>query len=336
MKEKKRERKILECVSQIKKNIILEYVKTYHTIKANTPELFNQLGIKHYRALEDILTYLEKEENILIRSKVGKAYVWAMKDKEYFSKELINYDTLAIDYLLSDFQKDSFNEKSVSLLKKVFKGNDNMIGKLPIIEELRNESISNVYDKLENSIKKSFYLQLRFISGEPSLFMNVKPIKLIFIDNNWYVAFEYKNHNDKNKEFRLGRLSFIESVEYLKDLSYSDKKGFQKKDLKHYLNFLDNDLQNSMTFYGVKTKEAILQASTDIARYFKKDMKKFMISQKFLKEENDGTILFSITYTNSLEILPFIQKWMPDITILKPIELQIEYKKKLELAIASY
>ena len=36
-----------------------------------------------------------------------------------------------------------------------------------------------------------------------------------------------------------------------------------------------------------------------------------------------------------LEILPFVQKWMPDIIIIEPSELKSAYIKKLQKAIAN-
>ena len=40
-------------------------------------------------------------------------------------------------------------------------------------------------------------------------------------------------------------------------------------------------------------------------------MKKFLQSQKFIEELEDGSVIFSLEYTQPLEILPFIQQWMP-------------------------
>jgi len=63
-------------------------------------------------------------------------------------------------------------------------------------------------------------------------------------------------------------------------------------------------------------------------------MKSFLASQTFIKKEEDGSIIFTLKYTQALEILPFIQKWMPHLVILEPKELQNEYKKKLQEALS--
>ena len=59
-------------------------------------------------------------------------------------------------------------------------------------------------------------------------------------------------------------------------------------------------------------------------------MKKVLSSQKFIQENQDGSVLFSLEYTQPIEILPLIQKWLPDLIILEPKELKQEYIAKLE------
>jgi len=58
-------------------------------------------------------------------------------------------------------------------------------------------------------------------------------------------------------------------------------------------------------------------------------MKKFLSSQKFIEEKEDGSVIFTLEYTQSLEILPFIQRWLPDLIILSPQDLKEEYLEKL-------
>ena len=58
-------------------------------------------------------------------------------------------------------------------------------------------------------------------------------------------------------------------------------------------------------------------------------MKPFFPSQKFIKTNDDGSIDFSIDYTNYMEIAPFIKQWQPDITILSPDTLREKIRKDL-------
>ena len=88
-----------------------------------------------------------------------------------------------------------------------------------------------------------------------------------------------------------------------------------------------------MTLFDRASLTAKIKATPNIARYFDKGMKKFFPSQRFIKKEEDGSIIFSVNYTQELEILPFIQKWLPDLIILSPEELKKSYIAKLKTAI---
>ncbi|NEW59991.1 WYL domain-containing protein, partial [Sulfurovum sp. bin170] len=113
------------------------------------------------------------------------------------------------------------------------------------------------------------------------------------------------------------------------------KTTFHKKDIKPYLDFLTT-VQNAMTLYGVESKVATIKATPTVAKYFEKDMKKFLPSQKFKKKLADGSVLFTLNYTQELEILPFVQKWLPDLLVLEPVELREAYTQKLKLALENY
>lgn len=96
------------------------------------------------------------------------------------------------------------------------------------------------------------------------------------------------------------------------------------------MRFLEKQLQNSMTLYGKEKKRATLKATPCIARYFEKEMKVFLSTQKYKSTLEDGSVIFSVDYTQELEILPFIQKWLPDLVILEPQELKDAYTNKLQ------
>jgi hypothetical protein len=59
-------------------------------------------------------------------------------------------------------------------------------------------------------------------------------------------------------------------------------------------------------------------------------MKKFMSSQKFF-EKVDDEVVFTLEYTQELEILPFIKRWLPDLIILEPKELKDRLDEDLRI-----
>ena len=189
-------------------------------------------------------------------------------------------------------------------------------------EDLSSIESSQNFQQLKKNIEAREYTKIRFFYDDKD-YDNLKPIKLVFVDGNWYLAFV-----DCEEKLRFGRINFIKKVEY-----GSKTQHFQLASIQKQLLFLEKDLQNSMTLYNAEKKTAVIKATPCISKYFKKDMKKFLSTQKFIKENEDGSVIFSVDYTQTLEILPFVQKWLPDLVILEPFELKERFKEKLQKAL---
>lgn len=178
------------------------------------------------------------------------------------------------------------------------------------IEELKSNGILK---KLETAVKLGEYRKIKFAGIEA--IDNLKCLKLLFIDNNWYIAI-----SGEDEIVRLSRVSFIEDVSYATNIN-----KFQKSSVKKQIEFIDKHIQNSFTRYDLPVKSTKIKVMPEKARYFDKGMKKFLSSQKFVEKLDDGSVVFTLKYTQSLEILPFIQKWLPYLVILEPKELKDEY-----------
>ncbi len=321
-------RKLLKSIPLETKNIVLEYLETYGATPVKTPDLYNQIG-NNYRKLEDIFKYLEEVENLLVKEKRGKPFVWRLKDKALLTEKISQKDATNLDYAI-ELNKDDFDEGTIKTLKKMFQSNSkNIVGFFAISEDFKDKKMNDFYNTLTEAIEKKLYLNLEFVSFK---LQDVKPIKLIFIDNNWYLALEHYDEEKNKNIFSLNRLAFLKNIIILKDYDYSDKHSFQKSSIDKYLEFLPT-IQSSLTLFDEEIQTATIKATPEIAKYFKKDMKKFLSSQKFEENQKDGSVIFTLEYTQPLEILPFIQKWMPDLIILSPKELKDEYIKKLEKTI---
>jgi len=189
------------------------------------------------------------------------------------------------------------------------------------IEELKS---NGVLKKLEVAVKLREYRKIKF-RGLDAI-DNLRCLKLLFIDNNWYIATSGEDDN-----VYLSRVSFIEDVLYASNIS-----KFQKSSVKKQMKFIDNHIQNSLTRYDLPIKIATIKVAPEKARYFEKGMKKFLSSQKFKDKLDDGSIIFTLEYTQTIEILPFIQKWLPHLVILEPQELKDEYKSNLQNILEKY
>ncbi len=189
-------------------------------------------------------------------------------------------------------------------------------------EDISTFEEKDIFKKLKRAIQNREYIKLSYKHVE-EVYDNLKCLKLLFIDNNWYLAFV-----DDNDKLRLTRLSFIKKVDYATKID-----SFSSSSVDKQINFLNKKLQNAMTLYGEKTRIAKLKALPEIARYFEKNMKIFLTTQQYLSKQDDGSIIFTVEFTQALEILPFIQTWMPNIIILEPLDLKNQYINKLKSAI---
>jgi len=326
-------REIRKSLPNNTKEVIIEYLRAHGATKSNTGDLIEAIGKKSYRALEDAFRYLEEVENILIQGKEGRATTWRLKNKELLSESLSQKDLVNFSYALES-NKNEFDESTLKTIEKIFKTNKSfMSGYLAPFEEFDDSKINGHYKALVKAIKERLYLTLIFNYDTVGRYENVKPIQIVFIDNNWYIAFEYLEN--KKKKFIFRRLVFIKKIQYLKENSYSNKKTFQTKDIEKYQEFIEN-AQNAMTLFDGESNVATLKATPAIAKYFAEGMKKFLPSQTFKGKEEDGSVIFTLEYTQDLEILPFIQKWLPDLIIVEPLELKKAYRKKLKLSLKNY
>jgi predicted DNA-binding transcriptional regulator YafY len=210
------------------------------------------------------------------------------------------------------------DDQKRALQRQAKKNSDVVLFRTNPLENLMDSETDKRLRNLKNAVKNHEYRTFEYTYNNHSeTLQDLKCLKLIFMKNNWYLATE-----NEEKEYRMLRVAFIDKIGYSKKISY------QKSVLDRYDDFFAT-MQNPMSLPFVPIKTAILKAHGRIAIYFKESMKKFMESQTFIREEEDG-VVFSVQYTQPLEILPFIKEWLPDMEILEPKELKNVLMKELE------
>jgi predicted DNA-binding transcriptional regulator YafY len=210
-------------------------------------------------------------------------------------------------------------EQKRALQRQAKKDRDVVLFRTNPLENLLDPETEKLLRDLKRAVKNHEYKTIHYTYNQHSeILEDLKCLKLIFMENNWYLATE----NEERKS-RLLRVTFIDQVEYSKKTSY------QKSVLDRYDDFFST-MQNPMSLPFVTKKTAILKAHGRIAVYFKESMKKFMGSQTFMREEDDG-VLFTVDYTQPLEVLPFIKKWLPYMVVLEPKDLKDILSEELQI-----
>jgi len=229
----------------------------------------------------------------------------------------INNDAQGMGWLMKlihennpDVLKGFDDDQKRTLQRQVKKDRDVVMFRTNPLENLMDTEIDKRLRVLKNAVKNHEYRNFNYTYNQLSeILEDLKCLKLIFMENNWYLASE-----NEERQFRLLRVAFIDQIEYSKKTSY------QKSVLERYDDFFAT-MQNPMSIPFVPKQTALLKAHGRIAIYFKESMKKFLESQTFIREEDDG-IVFTVDYTQPLEVLPFIKKWLPYMEVLGPNDLR--------------
>jgi len=288
-------------------------------IANNDVYLLDEFGCSS-KTLERYLQEIESGYEHIITIKKGHKKVWKLVSvSDIFEAFIKNSEDLSQLFLMAqEFDPEILKELEKGTLSKVAKNDENIFAfKNSIMEELQSDRAKQIFRNLKNAIINREYRDIVYRYDREQIYKNEKCLKLMFMDNNWYLVVI-----DEKGVLRFRRLSFISEIKY------SNKITFQTKELKPYLEFLRN-VQNAMTLYGVEKKIATIKATPLVAKYFDEGMKKFLPSQTFHAKEADGSVIFTLEYTQTLEILPFVQKWLPDLVVLAPQELQEAYREKL-------
>ena len=277
------------------------------------------------KTIERYLKEIESLYSHIITIKRSRKNVWKLITvSEIFEEFIKNSEEISQLFLMAqEFDPHIFKELEKGTLSKIAKNDENVfLFKNSIMEEIQSQEAKARFKSIKEAIRNHEYRDIEYADGEPKKFVDAKPIKLVFMDNNWYVVIV-----NEEKRLIFLRMSFIKEIK-----KRASQHHFQTKELKPYIEFLST-VQNSMTLYGQKRQKATIKALPPIAKYFEADMKKFLTSQTFVKKEEDGSILFTVEYTQELEVLPFVQKWLPHLVVVEPQELRDVFKKKLQEAL---
>jgi predicted DNA-binding transcriptional regulator YafY len=300
---------------------LMEILVERKKIKANDKEIAKELGYSTKtlgRHLKDIATLYSS----IIEVKEGRNKVYELVDTSYvFEKIMTNSDDLYWFFdLIERWDSNIFKDIGYEVSKKE---RDVYLYKNSPFEELKSDKQKDIFRSLKSAIINQEYRDIDYIYNAPRTHRQAIPLKLIFMEQNWYVAIV-----DGDEGFRFLRIFFIKDVRNSAKRSYEG--DLNSEELKQYSEFLKT-FQNPMSKYAEPKEIARIKASPRVAKYFDKGMKRHLQSQTFIKKNSDGSVEFSLEYTQPIEILPLIKKWLPDLKILSPQSLEDVLRADLEV-----
>jgi predicted DNA-binding transcriptional regulator YafY len=288
-------------------------------IRAYDTKIANEMGYST-KTLSRHLKDIASLSSSIIEVKEGKNKIYELVDISFiFEKIMTNTDDLYWFFdLIERWDSNIFKDIGYEVSKKE---KDIYLYKNSPFEELKTDKQKDIFRSLKSAIINKEYRDIDYLYNRPRTHRQAMPLKLIFMEQNWYVAIV-----DRDEGFRFLRIFFITDVKNSARRSY--ERDLSEADSKRYAQFLKN-FQNPMTKFNREVQIAHIRASARVAKYFDKNMKPHLKSQKFIRKNSDGSVEFTLEYTQPIEVLPFIKKWLPDLQILSPKELSDELKEDL-------
>ena len=186
-------------------------------------------------------------------------------------------------------------------------------------ENFKSDSV--LLKKLESKIKHQKYINIQYdINGIINKF-EVKPYKIVFINENFYLACEIES---EKLEFAMYRVSKIKSIE---DTPKTFHKNIEIED------FI-NDMQTPFSFYRRDYKKHLITVvlEVDKSKVFYFENKSYLKSQEKLETLENGNILVKYRVSQEMEIEELIKRWIPFVKVIEPISL----KEKIESDLRGY
>ena len=189
---------------------------------------------------------------------------------------------------------------------------------LQISEFYPLENEENILHKIKEAINSKTTLNITyFINGNHQIFDDVKPYRLLYMNDNYYLACEVKT----DYQFTLFRVTKIRAViQTNTDFNYNE----------NILEFTKY-IQTPFSKYSVNFKDTLIKVELEIDKskvsYF--EIKNFLPSQKIIDRKENGNMLISYVVTQEIEIEELIKKWIPFIKVVKPMSLEEKIKNDL-------
>lgn len=177
-----------------------------------------------------------------------------------------------------------------------------------------------LFKKLEFAIEHQKYIVLEYPTTN-GLFekKEVKPYKIIFMQENFYLACEVEH---EMYEFSMFRISKIRSCE-------DTQKTYQKNpDIIEFIKFMQTPFSLYRQDFRKYLIDVVIEVDKSKAFFFR--AKKFLRSQAILDTKENGNLLVSFKVTQFQEIDTLIKQWLPYVHVIEPLELKEQICNELK------
>jgi len=250
--------------------------------------------------------------------------------KEIFGDILISPQKGCYQAVGKTLLQDTLNSTELYMLKNILKLSDksqlslsktvdDTVKKAIIKEEdnspylFKNKPYEEIYEHkekfrfLEHAITFRKEIRFTYRNVDKVNVFTLKPYKILFISENFYLASEY---HYKSKKVTLSRIAMIE------DLQYTGQSFNHDREMMEFIYHMQSPWATYKENFKHELKEIIVQVPHEQAKYFK--LKKFLPSQKILSEDEEGALTLSYTVSSQNEVITLIKQWIPHMKVIAP------------------
>ncbi len=230
----------------------------------------------------------------------------------FLSKTLFNSKELAIIAVLKNKSTDKYSDHDLKanvdeLFFKFEKELSNQLYSKSSVEKI--DKFQNELIQLENAIENKNIVKCFYNNKHREIY----PLKILNLEGFWYLIV-FEAIDNKIKTFHLNTIKNVEVL--LNEYKYDKTKVDSFNNAINAYHKLDSNIQ--ITLYADK----------EVSRYFLR--KPLNQTQRVLKQYDDKSIDLEIIVTNLMEIIPTIQRYIPHVKVIEPLELKEAIKKNID------
>lgn len=178
-----------------------------------------------------------------------------------------------------------------------------------------------LFKEMENAIHHQQHLMVKYSLADKTEVMDVKPYKILFINQNFYLVCEVVD-----SQFPLTQLRVSNIVE----AQIIPKQFHKNYEIEDFIKEIQTPFSLFSPGYKKHMIDVIVEVKKDKARFFK--AKNFLPSQRILEQKENGNLVIAYRVTQELEIEELIKKWLPHMRVIEPTSL----KEKIENELREY
>ena len=171
---------------------------------------------------------------------------------------------------------------------------------------------------MERAIEWKRYTTIKYKQGDNLIEYEVKPYKIVFMNENFYLVCENTNEEYPFSIFRIINIQ---------DVKLHQKTFHIDFDIAEFIKHLQTPFPKYTKNFKHHLIDVVVEVSPQKARFFK--AKKFLPSQKELTTKDDGTLILSFKVTQEMEMEELVKRWLPYLRIVEPLSLKEEIENDL-------